>query len=255
VRSKQATPGWLAGVLATVVMLLPAACGADGTARLSPRRPLELSVGAPNRSRVPSPLVVGALVPGTYSTTRLATRLTLMFGEGWNLANETPGELALTRGPLTKTASILRFVLLRHAWQVAPPWVTDQETPADWIKRSRKAPSDYISFVQSLGEYLDVGPLTPLRVAGRQARAVTYMVAREASTGPGTCYEAPGACFAPPSGVRLDTVSLPVGYTVRAAVVHSAAGPVLIETAAPDGAQLDELLTVVDPMLESMQLG
>ena len=87
-----------AAVSAAIVMVF-ASCGGSSSTSLSPSRQLELSIGAPNRSRVPSALVVGPLVKGRYSTTRLATRLTLAIDDGWNLANETPGELALTRGP------------------------------------------------------------------------------------------------------------------------------------------------------------
>jgi hypothetical protein len=253
-RSRLRAPAWRASLVGVAIAVLVAGCGGSGAARLSASRPLELSVGSPNRSRVPSALVVGPLVKGTYSTTRLVTRLTLTFDDGWNLANETPGELALTRGPLTRDAQILRFVVLDHAWQVAPPFVTDQETPADWIRRSHPAPTDYIGFLQGLGQYLDIGPLTTVPIAGRQATAISYTVARQATTPAGTCYDEPGPCFGPPSGVRLDVVSLPLGYAVRAAVVQGPDGPILVEAAAPDAAQLDELLADVDPILATMQL-
>ena len=253
-RSRWSARRWVAPAVSAAVVMVFASCGGSSSTSLSPSRQLELSIGAPNRSRVPSALVVGPLVKGRYSTTRLATRLTLSIDDGWNLANETPGELALTRGPLTKDASILRFVVLDHAWQVAPPFINDQETSADWISRSRKAPSDYIGFVQGLGQYLDIGALTTVRIAGRQASAIAYTVARQPSSPSATCYEEPGPCFAPPSGVRLDVVALPVGYTVRGAVAQGPAGPILVEAAAPDAAKLDELLADADPMLAEMQV-
>ena len=242
-------------VVAVAVLVLCVGCGGADGARPSTVRPLELSVGAPNRSRVPSALVVGPLVSGTYSTTRPSTRLTLKVGDGWNLANETPGELALTRGPLTRDSSILRFVVLGHAWQVIPPFITEQETPTDWIRRSRRAPTNYIGFVQGLDQYLDIGALSTVPIAGRQASAIAYTVARQPGPATGTCYGEPGPCFAPPSGIRLDEVALPLGYTVRAAVVDGPAGPILVEAAAPDAAQLDALLAESDPMLADLALG
>jgi hypothetical protein len=242
----------LAGICAAVVL---AGCGGSGGTHVSGARRLELALGSAHRSRIPPALVAGALDPGRYSTTRLVPRITISLGQGWSLVNEAAGELTLSRGLLGTGTTQVRFVNLKRAWQIDPPFTADNESARDWIPRSRRAPLDYLSFVRSLSRYLDVGGATTMRVAGREVPALDYKVAHVPSSLSGTCFQQPGPCFAPPSGVRLDYVSLPLGSAVRIAVLPSRDGPLLVEVEAPDAQQLQALLVDVDPSFSTLEFG
>jgi hypothetical protein len=231
-------------------------CSGGSTSDASAALRLELALGSAHRSRIPPALVVGRLDPGKYSTTRFAPRVTLSLGDGWNLVTETPAELALSRGPLSAFGPTqLRFVALKRAWQLFPPFVGDTDTLRDWSPRSRRAPADYMAFVRSLTGNLQVDTAPNVRIAGRDVPALQYTVVHVPTSLPGTCDGGPGPCFAPPTGIWLDYVSLPRGSTVRIAVVTTNDGPLLVEAEAPDVAQLDALLDQVVQLLDTLKLG
>ena len=112
-----------------------------------------------------------------------------------------------------------------------------------------------MAFVRSLADVLEVAQGPDMRIAGRDVPALQYTVLRVPTSLPGTCAGEPGPCFAPPTGIWLDYVSIPRGASVRIAVVATNDGPLLVEVEAPDAEQFGSLLADVVPLLDALRIG
>jgi hypothetical protein len=235
--------------MATVAFAVTAvACGSGGgTVRSDKPRPLDLHVGSPGASSVPVAAARGALVPGTYYTSRFLPAFRFEVSGRWKLEAESRGLVYLTRGSFPDDFVDLYLFVPGHeqARVVEPPLVRDDQPPQATIA---PFPQDYVDYI-ARSPYLDAGPPTPGDLFGLHG---TFVDAVVAGTPPGgMCAGAPGTCFSlfryGPAAVSEQVEAY--GSTLRVWSLDSKDGQLIAIFAARDPAQLNagtELSVIVD---------
>jgi hypothetical protein len=189
-------------------------------------RPLDLHVGSPGASSVPVAAARGALLPGTYYTSRFRPAFRFDVPEGWKLEAESGGLVYLTRGSFPDNfVDLYLFVPGREAARVVtPPLVRDDEPPGEVVA---PFPRDYVDYI-ARSPYLDAGPPTPGELFGLRGTSVDALVSRTPADG--ICNRLPGTCF---SLFRYGIAAFseqvePPGATFRVWSLDSEEGPLIV---------------------------
>lgn len=235
-----------------MVVALLVACGSDddGVATRSPRR-LDLHVGSPGASSVPTAAARGVLAPGEYYTSAFRPPFSFEVPGGWTLENESAGIVYLWTGSFPDDFVDLYFFVpgLEDPSVSDPPLARDdqplQTTTAPF-------PSDYVDYITS-SPYLDAGEPTAGQLFGLSGTFVDAGVTRTPSEG--VCAEGPGTCFSLfRYGPAFTSEQVePPGSTLRVWSLDSDAGQLIVILAARDPAQLLAPGTGLNTVLDSVR--
>jgi hypothetical protein len=247
---------WRGAVLALTLVVLIGGCG-GAQSEWSDSRRLELSASAVGRSRIPTALSPGVLVPGTYTTSRFSVRMTFEVGEGWSFDTDVAGEVNFSLGgPASRASPVVAFVLLRYASQPDPPFAGDSVSDRAIARVARRPPEGYVGYLRSLDAHLDIQQSDSMVIAGRPAEVVEYRNARSPGDANEMCLGQPGgACFFSPTTFPPVYRVLAHGEAARSVVTETSRGPLLIEVTAPSSETLDAIVPSVDAMLSTLRFG
>jgi len=244
--------GILVAVLAGVLV---AGCGSESAIRgtAEPRR-MDLAVGVPGRSLLPTAAAPGPMAAGSYYTSQFRAPFRFEVPECCTLDNESAGVVFMHGGEFPD-ASELYVVAPRHApLRVAdPPIVQDEEyLPLEYFPRSRGGevvrgsvrplgpfPGDYLEYLAA-SPYLEAGPIQPADLFGLPGRALDVVVSRTPAEG--SCNGFVGYCFSLFVYGRngLSEQIEPRGAVMRVWELDRAGERVMVILAAPSQARFDE---------------